>query len=541
MPRRALSVANGTAFGTQSYLKLPKQWNAEIHWYTPQANQGSTGDNELPRERDLRPKLTDGQGANNVRTVLAISIPRTPTPPTPPEVGYAPGDSLWAGLTYNLDDVGIDLSRSQFIELWVSDWNDHHDPNNPTPRIRGNGTPGSGAKLHIDLGVVSEDQMRAPNRPPNGRIDTEEQGTPDGQLTVIGEKSEDTGIDGLDDAAEKDLYKNGTGSLKLADLITASGDDPEGDDWKSINDDYSSAMDPRRYLYFNGTERSKDAFPIPDTEDMIPNDLPDTTERYFEYTIDLADSNSAYLVTDVLKDFANEPQVDPTKNGWRRYRIPLNDSLRVRFGFPDLTIAQHVRLWVDGLTTDEHTTATNLRPMLMLGGFDIVGSRWLATDLTPSQRDTLGTGLTLNAVNTVDDADVYSPPFDPGDTRNGNQSYQRREQSLALEFTELAPADTLEAYKPFSIPENYSRYGALNWFAAAFDVQKFDLAGLPAGEYDPGQDSLFYFVHFSSDDKGQNYYEVKRRALKTGSSAGSGSRCRTPPRRSSPRSRNSRR
>jgi hypothetical protein len=63
-------------------------------------------------------------------------------------------------------------------------------------------------------------------------------------------------------------------------------------------------------------------FPIPDTEDMIPNDLPDTTERYFEYTIDLADSNSTYLVTDVLKDFGNEPGVDPTKNGWRRYRIP---------------------------------------------------------------------------------------------------------------------------------------------------------------------------------------------------------------------------
>jgi hypothetical protein len=53
-----------------------------------------------------------------------------------------------------------------------------------------------------------------------------------------------------------------------------------------------------------------------------------------------------------------------------------------------------VRVWVDGLTSDERTTAANQRPMLMIGGFDIVGSRWLATDLTPRQRDTLSTGLT---------------------------------------------------------------------------------------------------------------------------------------------------
>jgi len=30
---------------------------------------------------------------------------------------------------------------------------------------------------------------------------------------------------------------------------------------------------------------------------------------------------------------------------------------------------------------------------------------------------------------------------------------------LALEFTDLWPVDTLEAFKTFSIPENYSRYG----------------------------------------------------------------------------------
>jgi len=512
VPSRATTVADGHAIATQSFLDLTDYSNAEVHWYVPVNTQGSTSDEELVRERDLRPKLSDAQGAQNVRNVLAISIPRTPDPSR--TTSYTPGEKLWAGLTYNLDDVGIDLSRSQFIELWVNDWNDHHDPNVRTPRVRGDGTPGSSVKLHIDLGKVPEDQMRAPNRPPNGFIDTEDQKPRDGQLTVIGANSEDTGIDGVKDDVERAGLNGGT--LSQADLSTASSNDPEGDNWGSIIEDFPSAMDPRRYVTTNGTERNKDAYPIPDTEDLNLDEKRDTDENYFEYTIDLGAQDSPYLVTDVLRDFPGEPSVDSTRNGWRRYRIPLTDSLRVRFGFPDLTIAQHVRVWIEDLRTDERTTATNFRPMLMLGGIDIVGSRWLATDLTPRQRDTLRTVLTLNAVNTVDNADIYVAPFDPGDTRSGSQTYQRREQSMAMEFTDLHPADSLEAFKPFSIPENYSRYGALNWFTAAYQVTKLDLNGLPAGDYDPAVDSLFYFVRFASDDKGQNYYEIKRRVPRPG-------------------------
>ena len=53
---------------------------------------------------------------------------------------------------------------------------------------------------------------------------------------------------------------------------------------------------------------------------------------------------------------------------------------------------------------------------------------------TPRQRDTLQTTVTLDAVNSVDNADIYKEPFDPGETRNGSESFQRREQSIALEF-----------------------------------------------------------------------------------------------------------
>src|SRR5206468_780128 len=94
------------------------QKNAEVHWYTPL---------NAVKERELKPNLTDAQGAQNSRQVLAISVPRRP-------LNAAPGDSLWVGLTYPLDPVGVDLSRSQFIELWVDDFRDEQK----VPR-----TPGS--------------------------------------------------------------------------------------------------------------------------------------------------------------------------------------------------------------------------------------------------------------------------------------------------------------------------------------------------------------------------------------------------------------
>jgi hypothetical protein len=501
VPRRATAVVQGNAVATQSFLTLPRQRNAEVHWYQPVSQGGNLDNSELIHEKELRPKLPEAQGANNVRPTLGISVPRTPT-------GFTVGDSLWVGLQYSLDAVGLDLSRSQFIELWVNDWNDHHDPSVRESRVRGDGTPGSSVKLHIDLGRVSEDQMRAPNRPPNGRIDTEDRKPRDNQLTVLGDDTEDTGYDTILDKDEKVAYNAGT--LTIADLSTASTSDPEGDDWGNVVDTYSSPIDPRRYVAINGPEGNRTAFPLPDTEDLNLNEQPDTTEAYFEYPIDMGAQNSPYLITDVLRDFPRESVADSTRNGWRRYRIPLNDSLRVRFGFPDLTLTQHVRIWVEGMRRDEQVASATQRPMLMLGGFDIVGSRWQNADLTPRQRDTLQTTVTLNSVNTVDNAEVYTPPFDPGTTRNGSQAFQRREQSLALEFTNLFPSDSLEAFKTFSLAENYSRYGALRWYASAFDVRKRDAAGHDLGGYDPSTDTLYYFVRFASDDKGQSYYELRR-------------------------------
>jgi hypothetical protein len=447
------------AGNVRSLLDIGGYRNAEIHWYTPYA---------VVKERDLKPGLTDAQGGQNTHQVLAISVPREPT--VPPR---AVGDKLWSGLTYSLDQSGLDLTKAQFIELWVNDFKD--------ARLR------AGAKLRIDLGSVSEDQMRAPDDPPNGILDTEDKEPRDNQLVV----DEDTGIDGLPDGAE----------TRQLDLTTASPSDPSGDDFKEpIVDENGHKYreeDPRRYRFTNGTEGNKSVFPYPNTEDLnLDKDLA-PAGNYFEYTVDFCETCSPYLAADV-------------GNGWRRYRIPIADSSRVKFGAPNLALVQHVRIWIDGEEPNEPPDgAENQLPLVMLGGLDIVGSRWRATDLTPD-RVHEGTTVTLNSVNSVDNADIYTPPFDPGETRSGSQGYTRRDQSLALEFTHLLPGGELEAYKTFSVDEDYSRYGKLDWYSVGFRVENAH-TGL--------RDSLQYFVRFASDERGTSYYEYRAPLPSNGSVA----------------------
>lgn len=487
VPKRATAVIGGVAVASTSILADTSagQRNAEIRWYQPP---------NVVREADLKPTLTEAQGSRNPRQVLALTVPRRPAAAT-----FT--DTMWAGLTYPLDQVGIDLSRAQFIELWVNDFRDQHRaPGDSVPRIRGDHV-----KLHIDLGVVSEDQIRAPNRLPDGRLQSEDQTPRDRQLVVSGGKDEDTGPDGLTSAEEFARLEAGAGTI--ADLTTASALDPEGDDYGAPDDNFHD-IDPRKFRATNGPEGNRTLFPYPETEDLNLNELVDQDESYYEYTVAL-DGSSPYLMTDIWRDFppgtpgvVTPPAQD---NGWRRYRIPITDSLRVQFGVPDLSIARHVRVWIEGLRTpDESQTAgpAECKPLMMIGSIDIVGSRWLTADLTPRQRDTLRTTVTLNSVNTLDNADVYSPPFDPGETGTSTGAYTRREQSMTLEFTDLAPGDTLEAYRTFSLDENYSRYGALRWFATGHDIEGYTNA--------PGE-SLFYFVRFATDEKGENFYEVKRR------------------------------
>jgi Motility related/secretion protein len=484
VPSRPTSVLDGVAIQPRNLIDLAdnansKMRNAEVHWYSPYA---------IVKERDLKPSLSDAQGAQNNRTVLAISVPRRPLSVNNDPVNF---DSLWVGLTYPLDPHGIDLSKSQFLELWVNDFNDHHEPSTERPRIRGRHV-----RMHIDVGTVSEDQMRSPDVPPDGLLNTEDRNQ-DGTLDVTS-KNEDTGVDGQLDIDEPH---------PPLDLVTATDQDPHGDDYvQPSKSGYDEDEDARRYQRTNGTEVNKDSYPYPDTEDLDGGGAISRSENYVEYSFDLGDANHPYLATDVRTAYPGFPTVGED-NGWRRYRIPIDDSLRVAFGNPNLAAATQVRVWFDGLTLpDVPADSCNIgahkleRPLLMLASLDIVGSRWRA-GVVDTNDVKVGGSMTLNSVNTLDNAEIYAPPFDPGSTRNGSQELTRREQSIALEFTRFGTGHTIESFRTLSLDEDYSRYGKLNWFVTGYGLK--DSLGNSTNE------GLTYFVRFSSDELGANYYEYR--------------------------------
>jgi hypothetical protein len=447
--------------------------NTEIRWYTPI---------NAVKERDLKPGLTDAQGAQNSRQTLAISLPRRPD-----GFGTTP---LWAGLTYQIDPSGLDLSRSQFLDIWVNDFRDFHDPSSQVTRVRGRGV-----KLHVDVGIVSEDQWRAPDAPPNRRLDSEDKEPRDNQLTVTDENNEDTGMDGR---ANPD-------SGRVLNLTTASPGDPEGDDF-GLPEDAFTDLDPRKWRRTNGTEGNKNLRPVPDTEDLDLDRNLNPFQRYYEYTISL-DSTTFQVDSAFGSVFENDKRPVPQDNGWRRFRIPLSAYRGYVGGDNPLKIVRHVRLWLEGMVETDPPplaepsgdTKGDGRPFLMIGGLEIVGSRWLLAE-ADSQTTLNGTTGALDAVNTLDDPEIYRPNFDPGRTRSGSQELARREQSIELEFTRLDSTSTVEAYRTFSLDENYSRYGTLRWIVAGFQ-------SVGAGV----TDSLTYFVRFASDERGLNYYEYRAR------------------------------
>src|SRR5262249_60178242 len=107
-----------------------------------------------------------------------------------------------------------------------------------------------GVKLHIDVGLVSEDAQLAPDQPPNGVLDTEDQPPTDKQLTP----EEDTGLDGEMDPDEGAV-------LDSTAHLNASLADPHGDDWRAPNigddKDKYKERDPRRWRFNNGNEKNQ--------------------------------------------------------------------------------------------------------------------------------------------------------------------------------------------------------------------------------------------------------------------------------------------
>ncbi|MDI6808986.1 MAG: cell surface protein SprA [Candidatus Eisenbacteria bacterium] len=364
---------------------------ARLAWYNPPT---------AVKDRDLRPQLRPEEGDNPIAVLEFHLLPR---------LGGI--DPQWAGVTQIISRGGEDLTKAQFLEVWVNDF---------SPLDRASLV---GKKLHIDLGSVSEDAVWRPDSLPNAKLDTEEKRVPDGILDA----DEDTGLDGVFTKDEREIWKYGT------------ADDPHGDDYPTGTIDYWK---------INGTEGNQRL----DTEDLNLNGYLDTGENFFEFSIDLGDPEK-YVKTDVYRDFHSQyPSVVGPENGWRLFQIPISpEAVDTTVGQPSWDLIKHMRVWLDGFNTDTR---------IQIASIEVVGNRWEKVPLTQAQ-STRGTATRIGVLNNKENGNIYTPPFNPGE----QSRIVKREQSLVLGFERLAPRDTVLIFKAFSSANRYTLYSSLKFYA----------------------------------------------------------------------------
>ncbi|UCF77781.1 MAG: cell surface protein SprA, partial [Candidatus Eiseniibacteriota bacterium] len=289
-------------------------------------------------------------------------------------------------------------------------------------------------EIKIDFGLMSEDAMWSPDSLPNSRLDTEDKNR--NGILDLAPVDEDTGLDGK--------AKN------------SSGDTQEDDYW------YKPET-PTDFSHINGTEGNRmiSSHPTPDTEDLDGDGILDTRQDYFEYTISLA-QDSRYQVRD-------------NGNGWRLFRVPLSDTAVVTVGQPRWDNIKHARLWMDGFVEGSK---------LQLGGFEVVGNRWIIGPIANEESLAQGERLYIGVINNKEHGDIYQPP--PIEIGEENR-IPKKEQSLVLSAKNLFPSDTVSAYKSFAGGSDYTQYETLRFWVRG------------------SSDSLMYFFRFGTDSL--NFYE----------------------------------
>ncbi|MDA0745153.1 MAG: cell surface protein SprA, partial [bacterium] len=338
----------------------------------------------------------------------------------------------WGGIQSYL--VGLDLSRSKFLEIW----------------IRGNT-----GKLHIDLGEMSEKQdLPLDARNPRGSdFRTEDKplpGFPTGDDVATTE--EDIGLDGLTDAQEDSVFK-----LIYPNFTVP--DDPSADNFKDV--DFTQTDSRLRYPPgVNGTQSNNaEREQSPDTEDLNRNGILDTRDSYLRYSVDLRTDlgiqpgSRTYSGPSVL---VVGSQSDPSDQPWRLLRIPLRgkNAPRTGEGNPDTTFATAVdfaRVWIE----HDDTTTVNLYAL------DIVGSDWLEDESPSAQAQGAG-DFKVATIGT--DNNVYRAPPDLEREVDPTTGREQLERSLALKFEDLQPGQSVSASRTFFQGQNYTQYGLMTMF-----------------------------------------------------------------------------
>ena len=452
--------------------------------------------------------------------------------------------NAWGGMVQRLPEGYTDFSTKniEFIEFIVKVY------------------PQSGGRIHrdarlfVDLGSISEDVI------PNGLLNTEDgltlasasvrdldswsrtaSGTQNITIDVVGQRTEDLGLDGLASYSPSDYDDLVTEQAHFSDFLDALDDgisdpryrtevakarlDPSGDDFFYFganeyfeNSTYypnGASVQERFSRYFPSTEINsfeaqnklapslygqKGNSRIPDTEDLNINSAADIDNSYFQYELPLTPAALDSLARPERTNDYVVTEISPG-GGWYQIRIPVRDFTRRVGNIQDFSLIESIRVWTTG-----HDNPITLR----FPTFELVGAQWqkseaiifersLPTDILRDQ-----TRLSVSSINNEENSTTYATPngtiISQIRTTTGEQQ-DAREQAMALRVENLMPGKQQAIFKTYHQEVDLLKYSNLRMFLHMHG-ERGD--GAPIEE----RDNVRFFMRLGANET-NDYYEYE--------------------------------
>ncbi len=380
---------------------------------------------------------------------------------------YAPGSALpapdprnnFAGITRQLTSTNFEQANVEFIEFWLMDPFEYDDINNP------------GGTIVFNLGNISEDVLKDGRKqyenglPATGQtenvVSTEYATVPVNQSLIYAFDSDgqaridqDTGYDGLGDAAEKQ---------KPEFAAFQSLDDPSGDNYTYFLQAGGNIQD--RYSNYNGTQgnsptdvsnddRGNTTFPT--AEDVNRDNTMNTINSYFEYEIpifrgmDIGNDGGTGYISDIRDVPITISSGQELRTRWVRFKIPIYDPDRA-INISDFRSIRFMRMYLTGFAQPT---------LLRFGNLDLVRGdyRRYVVEGNTTNDPTNGLNITGDSeviVTSVSEEETPNYVTPPGVIReqlnNNNNIIREDERSLALTVNTLQNDDARGVYKNFNV------------------------------------------------------------------------------------------
>jgi len=304
------------------------------------------------------------------------------------EIGYDFTDivATWGGMSHSVSSAsGADYSDKEFLEMWL--------------RVKGN----ENLKLHIDIGVVSEDTDE------DGVLDSED--LPLDLLDVNGDRKRDILDISIDELPDEHKYK-------------ANGSLDSGEDTGWLYDIFPSSSGQVGGQIEIGKENT-----VLDTEDLNGDIVLDIIDSYLELTIPLNDIPENWIKRS-------------TKNDWFFLNIPL-ESATPHGRIPNLEFVKHIRIWL------EKSVPGPVTGTLEWASMELVGNQWERGIVTNAQGNVItNTGEKflvgakdnydfedyLKAYEEIKDNEYFKKLHPYVETGFGFGEQKQRERSLTLNY-----------------------------------------------------------------------------------------------------------